>query len=104
MTAHPHGVAAAYDELLKNAPGGSSRAKLSVRGARTGGGGVFSQFVVNEAPQQVFCTGSVAVILSHAPSCTHALCSLAQVAPKEEEAPPPQKPKQKRLITRIDKL
>ena len=73
VTAHPHGVAAAYDELLKNAPGGSSRAKLSVRGGRTGGGGVFSQFVVNEAPQQVFCTGSVAVILSHAPSCTHAL-------------------------------
>lgn len=48
VTAHPHGVAAAYDELLKSAPGGA-RAKLPIRGAR--GGGVFSQFVVNPAPQ-----------------------------------------------------
>ncbi len=46
VTAHPHGVAASYDELLKNSPGKKSALRL-----KGGGGGVFSQFVVNQAPQ-----------------------------------------------------
>jgi hypothetical protein len=109
VTAHPHGVAAAYDELLKNAPTGSSRAKLPLRGGRGGGGGVFSQFVVNEAPPQVICTGTVTLRHWHIPSSARVQFfprdfHPGQVATKEDEVPPPQKPKPKRLITRIDKF
>jgi hypothetical protein len=47
VTAHPHGVAAAYDELLKSNPGKRAKSLLGT------GGGVFSQFVVNQAPQVI---------------------------------------------------
>jgi hypothetical protein len=47
VTAHPHGVAAAYDELLKSNPGKRGKSLLGT------GGGVFSQFVVNQAPQVI---------------------------------------------------